>query len=253
MRLDRFLCDMNKGSRKTVKELIRSGRVFVNGQKLCKNDAKVDPSLDEIFLDGERIVYKPFHYYMLNKPAGYVSSTEREPAGPYRKEEGCKDRGDEGGSKTVTELFEKEGIKGLKPAGRLDKDTEGLLIVSDDGELIHRVISPKKHVSKVYEVKMLRMPTEEELCLLRKGVDIGDDKPALPARVIRCFTDDKGVPVMELSIYEGRYHQVKRMLQAIDNKVIHLKRLSIGEVSLDPSLRPGEYRALKEEELKSFY
>jgi 16S rRNA pseudouridine516 synthase len=183
------------------------------------------PGKDIITMDERVIEYERFHYYMLNKPAGTVSSTR------------------EGASVTVVELLADENVKNLSPVGRLDKDTEGLLLLTDDGALLHDLISPSKHVEKEYLVQTEKPVSEADIKKLEEGVDIGDDSPTLPARA---YEAEDG---LHLIITEGRFHQVKRMLEAVDNRVIFLKRLRMGGLCLDGSLKPGEYRRLTDEEL----
>ena len=225
MRIDKFLADNSIGTRKEIKAFIKAGRVLANGMAVNDPGMHIDPAADEISFDGHIIEYEKFHYYMLNKPAGTVSSTK------------------EGASVTVVELLAKEGVRNLSPVGRLDKDTEGLLILTDDGELLHDLISPKKHVGKEYLVITEKPVSEDNLKKLEAGVDIGDDKPTLPAKA---EVMDDG---LHLTITEGRFHQVKRMLEAVDNKVTYLKRLKMGELALDPALKEGEYRKLTIAEL----
>lgn len=225
MRIDKFLADNSIGTRKEIKALIKAGRVLANGEQVSDPGMHIDPSADEISFDGHAIEYEKYHYYMLNKPAGTVSSTK------------------EGASTTVVELLSEEGVKNLSPVGRLDKDTEGLLILTDDGELLHDLISPKKHVGKEYLVITEKPVTADDMKKLEAGVDIGDDKPTLPAKA---EMKDDG---LHLTITEGRFHQVKRMLEAVDNKVTYLKRLKMGELALDPALKEGEYRKLTIAEL----
>ena len=245
MRLDKFLAEQTGLSRKQVKEEIKKGRVTVNGAVTKEAERRVEPESDEVSWGGRRVGYRPFRCYMLNKPAGVISSTKREPGEVPFAEEETEQNGEaeeETGARTVLEFLPKELRRGLSPVGRLDKDTEGLLLLTDDGALLHRLISPKHHVRKVYEVHLKKEITDEELERLKKGVDIGDEKPTLPAEYVRREADEEGRPVIELTIYEGRYHQVKRMLAAVNNKVIYLKRLAIGELTLDPALKPGEFR-----------
>ena len=225
MRIDKFLADNSIGTRKEIKALIKAGRVLANGEQVTDPGMHIDPSADEISFDGHTIEYEKFHYYMLNKPAGTVSSTK------------------EGASTTVVELLAEEGVKNLSPVGRLDKDTEGLLILTDDGELLHDLISPKKHVGKEYLVITEKPVTADDMKKLEAGVDIGDEKPTLPAKA------EMKEDGLHLTITEGRFHQVKRMLEAVDNKVTYLKRLKMGELALDPELREGEYRKLTTAEL----
>ena len=225
MRIDKFLADNSIGTRKEIKAFIKAGRVLANGMAVNDPGMHIDPAADGISFDGHIIEYEKFHYYMLNKPAGTVSSTK------------------EGASVTVVELLAKEDVRNLSPVGRLDKDTEGLLILTDDGELLHDLISPKKHVGKEYLVITEKPVSEDDLKKLEAGVDIGDDKPTLPAKA---EVMDDG---LHLTITEGRFHQVKRMLEAVDNKVTYLKRLKMGELALDPALKEGEYRKLTIAEL----
>ena len=218
---------------------VKNGRCAVNGVIASKSDIHINENIDEISFDGKVLKYSKFHYYMLYKPAGVVSATT------------------DGRNTTVLDLLKEENIKGLSPAGRLDIDTEGLLLLTDDGELIHRLLSPRKHVDKIYEVHLKKELSDSELSKLEEGVDIGDKKDdgtpdiTLPAKVVRKEPDSDGLPVIHLIIHEGRFHQVKRMLEAVGNEVLFLKRLSMGPLLLDESLMPGEYRPLSDNELKS--
>ncbi len=226
MRIDKFLADNSIGTRKEIKAIIKAGRILVNDKQVSDPGMHIDPEKDEVICDGSVITYERFHYYMLNKPAGVVSSTR------------------EGASVTVVELLSDEGVKNLSPIGRLDKDTVGLLLLTDDGALLHDLISPSKHVGKEYLVVPEHSLTDDDLKKLEEGVDIGDDKPTIPAKA---HMEEDG---LHLIIYEGRFHQVKRMLEAVGNKVTYLKRLKMGELSLDPDLGEGEYRKLTLEELE---
>lgn len=178
---------------------------------------------------GTRILLQKYRYFMLNKPKGVVSATE------------------DNLDKTVLDCLSKEDAKDLFPVGRLDKDTTGLMLLTNDGELSHNLLSPKKHVDKTYYVICEKDVTEEQLEALRKGVEIGDDKPTLPALA----RPGDGAKEIYLTIREGRFHQVKRMLMAVGNKVCELERVSMGSLKLDKSLAPGEYRALTAEELQN--
>ncbi len=237
MRLDKFLGDQNIGTRKQIREYVKNGRCKVNGVVASKADIHIDPVKDMIAFDDLELTYSRFHYYMLNKPAGVVSSTK------------------DGRTMTVIDILKDENVKDLSPCGRLDIDTEGLLLITDDGELIHRLLSPKKHVDKVYEVHMAKELTEADISRLEEGVDIGDKKSdgsadkTLPAKVEKAPADEEGNPVILLTIREGRFHQVKRMLEAVGNEVIFLRRLSMGSLMLDEELEPGQYRPLSEEEI----
>lgn len=226
MRLDKFLSNVGFGSRTDVKKIIKKGRVSVNGQIVSKPETNINENSDEVTVDGSVVSYKAFHYFMLNKPDGVVSSTR------------------EGTSTTVVDLLADENVKNLSPVGRLDKDTTGLLILTDDGALIHNLLSPKKHVEKEYEVKLRNEITDSDLQRLENGLDIGDEKPTLPAKAIRTGENE-----IHLILHEGRFHQVKRMLKAVGNEVVGLKRIRMGGLLLDESLAPGEYRELSDEEL----
>lgn len=225
MRLDRFLCEMNIGTRNQVKAFLRQGLVTVNGMTVKNADRKIDEERDRISFRGKALQYRKYVYYMMNKPAGVVSARTDD-----------KDR-------TVVELI--SGCpEDVSPVGRLDKDTTGLLLLTNDGGLAHRLLSPRKHVDKTYRVTMERPLTEEEADRLRAGVDIGEDKLTLPSQV-EILSNSK----IFLTIHEGKYHQVKRMLQAVENRVLALERVSFGGLSLDRGLKPGEYRELTLEEL----
>lgn len=225
MRIDKYLADNSIGTRKEIKGIIKAGRICVNGVTAFDPGMHIVPGKDIITMDERVIEYERFHYYMLNKPAGTVSSTK------------------EGASVTVVELLADENVKNLSPVGRLDKDTEGLLLLTDDGALLHDLISPSKHVEKEYLVQTEKPVSEADIKKLEEGVDIGDDSPTLPARA---YEAEDG---LHLIITEGRFHQVKRMLEAVDNRVTFLKRLRMGGLCLDGSLKPGEYRRLTDEEL----
>jgi len=225
VRIDKFLADNSIGTRRELKGIIKAGRITVNGTQAKDPGMHIDPEKDLVAVDGSVIEYERFHYYMLNKPAGTLSSVR------------------EGASVTVVELLAAENVKNLSPVGRLDKDTEGLLIITDDGELLHRLISPSRHVEKEYLVHTEKPVSDEDMKRLEEGVDIGDDKLTLPARA---FMQSDG---LHLIITEGRFHQVKRMLEAVDNKVIYLKRLRMGGLLLDPELANGKYRKLSDEEI----
>lgn len=231
MRLDKFLCEMGIGTRSQVKEELKKKLVTVNGETAAKPELKIDPDTDIVCYQGRRLVYREHDYYMLYKPAGCVTATQ--------------DRAE----KTVMDYFPVDIRKGLFPAGRLDKDTEGLLLVTDDGELTHRLLSPKKHVPKTYYAVVQGKIDESMLPLFEAGLDIGDEKPTLPAKleILKSGEESK----ILLTITEGRYHQVKRMVQAAGGKVIYLKRLSMGAIVLDEGLKPGSYRPLDEAEIAS--
>ncbi len=236
MRLDKFLCDMNCGTRSVLKKEIKSGVVSVNGTVIRQSEFQIDETKDQIRYRGSLCRYEKFVYYMLNKPAGVVSATKD------RKE------------KTVLSLFydgqdsdtgpNPEKTTDLFPAGRLDKDTEGLLLLTNDGALAHRLLSPAYHVEKTYECLLAAPVTQTQIRALEEGVDIGEKKLTLPAKV-SVQTAQK----ILLTITEGKFHQVKRMLKAVGNEVVHLKRVRMGPLFLDEGLAPGQYRKLSAEEI----
>lgn len=227
VRLDKFLAQMNKGTRSEVKNAIKKGRVTVN-DILCKEaERKIDETKDKVCFDKKEIFYEQFVYYMLNKPAGVVSATKD------KKE------------KTVLDLLELSKKTDIFPVGRLDKDTEGLLLLTNDGELAHNLLSPKKHISKQYRVITKEDVTTEQVLLLEKGVDIGETEITLPA-----VAEKKAEKELLLTIYEGKFHQIKRMLKAVGNEVVYLERLKMGQLSLDDTLKRGEFRKLTQDEIE---
>lgn len=228
IRLDKFLADLGQGTRSQVKQMIRKKRIFVNGEAEGKPERKIDPQKDTVELDGRVLTYGKYRYIMLHKPAGVVSATE--------------DHRDQ----TVLSLLPPELGKNLFPVGRLDKDTEGLLLLTNDGELAHRLLSPKKHVDKTYYAKIQGLVTKEDEEAYLEGVDIGDEKKTLPARLEILSAGEQSEIL--LTIQEGRFHQVKRMFHVRGKEVTYLKRLSMGNLTLDPHLTPGSYRELTEEE-----
>ena len=230
MRLDKFLCDNNIGTRSQVKEYIKKGQVAINGQIVKKPETKVNEDTDIVICQGKEIHYQKYVYYLLNKPEGVVSATNDNTA------------------PTVVSLLTVPEQKELFPVGRLDKDTEGLLLITNDGELAHRLLSPKKHVDKVYYAKVQGKVDESDVKAFADGVDIGDDTPVKSAdlRILKSGEESE----IELTITEGRFHQVKRMFHAVGKEVIYLKRLSMGSLALDKTLTKGEYRSLTEEEIK---
>ena len=228
MRLDKFLASSGLGSRSEIKNYIRKGFVTVNSETAKITDLNINPDTDEVCFKSERVDLSGDKYYILNKPAGYV----------------CADTDDD--SLTVLSLFPESMRDGLHTVGRLDKDTTGLLLLSTDGKFIHEMISPRKKVEKTYFVVCEKSVTDEDLLKLESGVDIGDDEITKPARTQRGAKDNE----IFLTITEGRFHQVKRMLQVTCNKVIFLKRVSFGGVSFDEShLSEGEFRELTESEI----
>jgi len=224
LRLDKYLADAGAGTRSEVKNLIRKGRITINSIKAAKPEQKVSETEDIICLDGVPVILVQEVYYMLNKPAGYVSSTE-EHDGP-----------------SVLNLLKDAPGKNLFPAGRLDKDTEGLLLITNDGMLAHDLLSPKKHVDKTYYAKIIGQVTQLDIDRFKEGLDIGEKNLTLPAD-LQIIKSDLESEIL-LTICEGKFHQVKRMFEAVDKKVAYLKRISMGSLLLDESLHPGSYRAL---------
>ncbi len=227
MRLDKFLAHCNLGSRKEVKQMIRKGRVQVNDNIVKNDDYQILEGYDQVSVDGEVIDYIKDVYLMMNKPANVVSATY--------------DHFDE----TVIDLIDPRFQKDCFPIGRLDKDTEGLLIISNDGNLAHKLLSPKNHIEKTYYVEHKEPISSQDAITLCNGSIIIDDKAVMEAKYEKiddyhCF----------LTIMEGRFHQVKRMFHAIHNEVLFLKRISMGPIVLDENLELGEVRFLSEEEIK---
>ncbi|ARQ07473.1 Pseudouridine synthase [Macrococcoides canis] len=229
MRLDKFLGNHGFGTRKEVKLLVKRGAVKVNDGIVKKADIKLVPDKDTVTVYDEAVTYEPFVYIMLNKPAGYISST--------------KDYKDE----TVLELIDGFDHYDLHPVGRLDKDTEGLLILTNDGQFSHDVLSPKKHVDKTYYARVEGYVTDETVALFKAGVTLDDGYKAMPADLQIVSAGD--ISEIELIIQEGKFHQVKRMFKAVGMTVIYLNRIQMGGLPLDESLKPGAYRKLTLEEI----
>lgn len=232
MRIDKFLSNMGYGSRKEVKILLKSKAVEVNGETVRDPKVHVNATNDEVAVGGELVEYTEFIYLLMNKPPGYISATE--------------DKYDE----TVIDLLaEGEQLFEPFPVGRLDKDTEGLLLLTNDGKLAHELLSPKKHVDKRYFAKIEGIVTDEDGEAFKRGVMLDDGYVTKPAQlnILKSAAQSE----IELTITEGKFHQVKRMFQSVGKEVVYLKRLSMGALELDPALELGEYRHLTEEELDS--
>ena len=227
MRLDKLLSDMQGITRSEIKRLIKQGTVTVDGVKCASPKQQVDPKIQSVCLLGEEIQYQKFVYYMFNKPGNCVTARQ------------------DALHKTVMDYIT-DKRKGLSPVGRLDLDTEGLLLITDDGMLSHNLLSPAKHVEKVYEAKILGQVTDEDVKAFKNGVHIGDDLPAKPAKLTVLSEGD--VSNVRVVITEGRYHQIKRMFSAVGKQVLFLKRVAMGGLWLDETLLPGECRALREDE-----
>lgn len=231
IRLDKLLADMGIGSRKDIREIIKSGRVYVDGKCVLVPDLKLDTYKSKINLDGKEIEYSKFHYYMMNKPSGIVTATE------------------DGKQRTVLDIVTPEMRRmDLFPVGRLDKDTSGLLLLTNDGDFAHRVISPKSCIEKVYLAKVQNEINTEDVRAFQQGLILGDGTKCLPAKLDKLENRFCLVAVME-----GKYHQVKRMLASRGKPVVELKRLSIGGLKLDESLEAGGFRELTQQELDSIF
>ena len=233
MRIDKYLAEMGQGTRSEIKKLIRSGRVMVDGETVKKPELKIDENTQRVSLEGKQIGYAKKEYYMLHKPAGVISAT--------------KDDRD----KTVLDLITDKKRNDLFPVGRLDKDTEGLLLITNDGDLAHRLLAPKKHVDKVYYAKIDGMVTEEDVKRFAEGIDIGAEEEEMtrPAKLDIMKSAEESE--IRLTIHEGKFHQVKRMFLAVGKEVTYLKRERMGPLCLDENLKPGEYRLLTEEEIEN--
>ncbi|HAZ91185.1 MAG TPA: 16S rRNA pseudouridine(516) synthase [Eubacterium sp.] len=230
LRLDKLLCDMGIDSRSEVKKLIKSGAVKVDGICIKDSSYKCDIS-SEITVSGRKIIYQQYIYIMLNKPSGYLSANE--------------DKRD----KTVFDLIESDRKKDMFCVGRLDKDTEGLLLLTNDGELSHRLLSPKSHVPKTYYLQVDGILDEEDVKRAAEGITYaGDDYKPSHLEILEA-DKSAGTSKAKLTIYEGKFHQVKNMMLALGKKVTYLKRLSMGRLMLDEKLCIGEYRELTKEEL----
>lgn len=217
---------MGYGSRKEVKEYIRKGYVLVNGEVIVDDDFKVDEVNDEIVIANQTIEYEKDIYLMLNKPDGYISATY-DPKDPI-----------------VLDLIDGYEKRGLFPVGRLDKDTVGLLLITNDGNLAHKLLSPKSHVDKTYYLKYSGTFPKNGNSQFGNGIVLDDGYKCMPAKFI-----DLGNQEANIIIKEGKYHQVKRMMEAVGCSVTYLKRISFGPLSLDNTLKEGEYRHLSEEEI----
>lgn len=233
MRLDKFLADMNFGTRREVKGYIKKGLVTVNDQIIKSDKFHVNEKEDIVEFDGEPVNYQKNFYYLLHKPGGVISATV--------------DNYDE----TVLDLFQDDDFRDdLFPVGRLDKDTEGLLLIMNDGQLAHRLLSPKKHVDKEYYAKVAGIMTSEDQEKFLEGLTIDGGEVCLPAELtIESVDEASQTSEICLILHEGKFHQVKRMVQAVGKEVTYLKRLRMGPILLDESLDLGEYRPLTQEEV----
>lgn len=229
-RLDKIIASQGQYSRRDVQKLIKSGLVTVNGVQVRDRGAKTDDESDVISINGEVLKIEKYVYIMLNKPKGVVSATN------------------DGREKTVIDLVPQEYRgRNLFPAGRLDITTTGFVLITDDGDYAHRILSPKNHIEKTYEARLAERVTESQLKAVADGIMLKDGTECLPAKL--CVIEDTENPLVEIKICEGKYHQIKRMFAAAGNGVIELKRTKMGGVTLDPSLSEGECRLLTAEEV----
>lgn len=225
MRLDKLLSEMGADSRSEIKKSIRKGLVSIDGQIIKDSSYNADET-SVVCYKNKEYLYKRHQYFMLNKPAGLLSATmdKKQP--------------------TVIDLFADTGRKDLFPVGRLDKDTVGLLIITNDGELAHRLLSPNKHVPKTYFARVDKKLCEDDVKAFREGIIIEEDFVAMPANLV---VEDDAYSA-RVTVYEGKFHQVKRMFEALGKEVVYLKRESMGKLVLDETLKEGEFRELSEDE-----
>ena len=234
MRLDKFLVENGLGSRSQVKELLKKGLVLVNGRAEKSPKTQINETADEVVVSGQKLTYEKFVYYLLNKPKGYISATEDER------------------HKTVLDLLDETARqKEVFPVGRLDIDTHGLLLLTNNGKLAHAMLSPKKHVEKIYRAKVAGLMNQSDVERFARGIEL-KDFTCHPAQLkIVELDEEKEISLVEITLAEGKFHQVKRMVAACGKEVTDLQRLSMGPLQLDPELALGEWRRLTEEELKS--
>ncbi len=229
MRIDKFLSNMGIATRTESSKAARAGLILVNGAAVKKADAHIDPNKDEIIYCGRKIEYRKYTYILMNKPDGVVSATE------------------DGKDKTVIDLLPEELQRlNLFPCGRLDKHTVGLVMLTDDGELAHRLLSPKHHVKKKYFFESKFPLTEDEISYLEKGATLEDGYITKPSE-IELLEDGKSGYI---TLVEGKYHQIKRMLESVNNKITYLERITFGPLALDENLARGQWRFLTDEEIK---
>ena len=233
MRIDKCLADCGLGTRSEVKSLLKAKRITVNGSVVTNGKVQVNPNEDEIQFDGNKIVYEEFVYVMMNKPKGVVSATE------------------DNLHKTVLDLVDPiYAKKGVFPVGRLDIDTHGLLLLTNDGELAHQLLSPKKHVTKIYRARVEGVMTAEDAIAFEKGIVLSDGTKCLPAK-LEVLLVEKEESIVHIHLNEGKFHQVKKMVQACGKKVVDLQRLTMGPLHLDKTLALGESRPLTQQERAS--
>ena len=231
-RIDKILSNLGHGTRKEVKALLKKGKIEVDGVIISDNTMKIDPDKAVIKVAGEEITYRKYVYIVMNKPAGVVSATV--------------DKYDE----TVIDLIDQEyHAFNPFPIGRLDKDTVGLLLITNDGELNHKLIAPKNHVDKAYYAEINKFVDQKDIDTFKKGVVLDDGYKCMPAILEVLNANENGSEVI-ITIQEGKFHQVKRMFESVDKNVAFLRRISFGPLKLDENLSEGQYRELSEEELE---
>lgn len=231
-RLDKVLANLGYGSRKEVKLFIKKGNVEIDGEKATDSGMLIEPENCTVKIFGKVINYRKYIYLMMNKPAGVVSATF------------------DNYDKTVIDLLSEEHKKfNPFPVGRLDKDTVGLLIITNDGEMNHKLISPKFHVDKTYYAVIDKMPDEGDIKKFREGITLNDGYKCMPAK-LRIIVSNRDINEVEVTIHEGKFHQVKRMFESVDKSVLHLKRISFGSIKLDENIEEGSYRRLSEDEIE---
>lgn len=232
MRLDKYINDICGEGRSVIKKKIRMGLVKINNEVVKNPDLQIDEMSDSVIYDGKLLSYTKFHYYMLHKPENVISATKD----PLHQTV-IDLLGDDIPSHIKKELF---------PVGRLDLDTEGLVLLTDDGDMAHELLSPNKHVDKTYLCRTKELVSDEQISTLENGVDIGEKKMTKPAKVCKIKDNE-----MLLTIHEGKFHQIKRMLHAVGNEIIYLKRISMGPINLPDDLEIGTYRELYEDEINA--
>ncbi len=232
MRIDKYLANMNVGSRKEVHLLIKKGIVAVNGVTVKTPKQQVKES-DQVTVNGDAVAYQKYHYFLLNKPKGVLSATE-----------------DRSQPTVISLLAPQDRYQGIVPVGRLDKDTTGLLLLTNDGQLNHELLAPNKHVDKIYRAKIAGVADDETVKTFEAGMTLGDGTKLQPAELkILSQDEEHGRSTIEIKIREGKYHQIKRMFGAVGMKVVELERISMGDLTLPANLKRGEYLELKLEDI----
>lgn len=232
MRIDKYLANMNVGSRKEVHQLIKKGIVAVNGTTVKTPKQQVKES-DQVTVNGDAVAYQKYHYFLLNKPKGVLSATE-----------------DRSQPTVISLLAPQDRYQGIVPVGRLDKDTTGLLLLTNDGQLNHELLAPGKHVDKVYRAEIAGVANDTTVKTFASGMTLGDGTKLQPAELkILSQDEEHDRSTTEIKIREGKYHQIKRMFGAVGMKVVELERISMGKLTLPANLKRGEYLELKLEDI----